>query len=137
MREFRDLAPTKARRPLVPSRGLYALGNCKRSPDKGSRSYCAPRRQHHASFGTILRFAVSEGYIEDDPSAGIDPRRCEGSSATPGRGSPFTTPDEIWVLDAAAAHVSTGNPKDPDRMVCGYDIHRRAAKNGAITTHAR
>ncbi len=116
MREFRDLLPTlpKAAGSVYSGSTLAQLqALARQGKPLISR---ATASKYLRSLGTILRFAVSEGYIEDDPSAGIRFQTVRGKfSDTQDADRRSLTPDEIQaVLDAAAAYVSTGNPKDSE-----------------------
>lgn len=112
MREFRDLLPTLPRAAGAAFSGL-SLSRLRALARAGRETISsATAAKHLRAVGTILRFAVSEGYIEHDPSSGIRYQRAREKFAERKDDKRRSlTPAEIQaVLDASAVYIGSRSP---------------------------
>lgn len=117
IREFRDLLETLPKAAGKANAGVTLAELRQRSAKGAPRISRATAAKHLRAVGTILRFAVSEGYLENSPAEGIRYHTSRSQifdDATVEARRSLTPAETRAVLDAADAYEGTGDPSDVD-----------------------
>ena len=111
VRAFRDMLPKLARASGARGEKGKSLGTLRKLAKSGAPLLArTTAAKYLRALGTLLRFAVDEGYIDLDPAAGIKPQSAnDKATPTPERSRRSLTPDEIKkLLSAADTLIATG-----------------------------